>query len=192
MNKITYPLLSPDSITLVEPAELTPMTALIAMNRRGREPGGKNACGVCGKPETRNSERVNNACPTHKMVADRGIVKLAAQLEYKLSLRGHGEVDFATRKSFNAQLEYYAQAILKARLEHNAYIPPEPDAKAQGNVKAGAPTQIKYVDSAVGAVLRECLALLGAKASAEFDPLKLAGYVKGNIMLLIVEAQKQK
>ena len=121
-------------------------------------------CAICGKPESRNTSKVNDACPTHKRIVEEGIVEKFRALEKAL---GSNLLDFVRREKFNAQYEAYRALFKKAREEHDAYQPVEPvSERAQ-----------------VHALLGECLALLGHDTpeipeGGKVDLLALAARVK--------------
>lgn len=168
------------------PPTLTPTSVLQAMLRRanGRLPGNKSVCGVCGKEDSRNAKSINDKCPTHKEVHEG---KYVEQVERINKLLGLDSTSIDQRKHFNAQIEWYSGRILLARQEHEKYVPDPKEEQVTGKQVATGGKVVAYKDSEVGAVLRECLTLLGAKASAEYDPVKLAQYVKGNITLMLNE-----
>jgi hypothetical protein len=168
------------------PINLTPTSVLQAMLRRqnGRLPGSKSVCGVCGKEDSRNAKSINDKCPTHKEVHEGTYVE---QVERINKLLGMDATSLDQRKHFNAQIEWYSGRILKAREEHEKYVPEPKEEQATGKAAPTATRVVAYKDSEVGAILRECLTLMGAKASAEYDPVALAKYVKGNITLLLNE-----
>jgi hypothetical protein len=167
---------------------LTPTSVLLAMLRRtkGRAPGSKSICGVCGKENSRSDAKVDAKCPIHKEAHEGkdgvSYVELVAKLDQLLN-RDSTSIDM--RKNFNAQIDWYSQRLLLARQEHEAYVP---DVKEPGAVKAGVTLPApKYADSDVAAALREILGMLGGKAENEPHPLKLAEYVKSNLRLLLAD-----
>jgi hypothetical protein len=170
---------------LTPPRPLTPLANLSTiLNRgKGREKGSMSRCSVCGKEDSRSDKRVDAKCPIHKRVHEEKLVERAAKLD-KILLGGVIGLD--ERKDFNAQAEWIAQQILAARQEHEMYVP---DEKEEGAHTPKLPA-LKYEDSAVGAILRECLDMLGAKANAESNPETLAEYVRGNLRLLLADIKK--
>lgn len=172
------------------PIPLTPTSVLQAMLRRanGRLPGSKSVCGVCGKEDSRNAKSINDKCPIHKEVHEGKYVEQVERIEKVLGMDG---TSLDQRTGFNAQIEWYSGRILKARQEHEAYVPDPKEEKSTPAQARGAGAALKFNESATAKILRECLALLGAKADAERDPEKLAAYVKGNLVLLLNEAAKK-
>ena len=167
-----------------KPPVLTPMTVLLdVLNRgkkRGREEGSISTCAVCGKEHARNDKRLNtDKYPSHKLAHEGKYVERLARLN--MILNGN-LVDMVTRGVYNAEEDAIKRVLFMARKEHDSYVPEEkPEQTSKATVKQGV-THIN--EHAVTTAIREILAMMGAKADAEKDPVKLLGYVKGNISLL--------
>lgn len=158
---------------------LTPMRDLVMlMNRnKGRDAGSISHCKVCGKEGATNHPKVNAKCPTHAKAVEEKWHERIKRIEYLLK---SGTLDLVQSGQFNAQLTYIAQQLLKAREEHESYVPEE---KEETTTRASAPPAA-INEHAVVVKIREVLSLLDAKADAEKDPVRLLDYVMGNIRLL--------
>lgn len=113
------------------------------------------SCGVCGKPESRNTNKVNDNCPTHKLAHTSGWVKALASLNTHLEASGTDKIDFVRRNQFNAQKEWLEAQLLKARAEHDAYVPESAEESQK---------------SKVAEVLSKTFALLGVEVPVNPDP----------------------
>lgn len=89
-------------------------------NLLGKAGAGVKCCKVCGKPDAKNTDKVNENCPAHKAALDEDLAS-----QFRLLSRALGEklTDFVQRERFNAQLEAIRAKLLKARTEHDAYTP---------------------------------------------------------------------
>lgn len=160
---------------------LTPHSVLLSVLRRnapGREKGSVSVCSVCGKEHSRNDKRVNEKCPTHKRAYEGKYNERLALLEKALK---SDLIDFAQRGQFNAEVQVISNDLYIARKEHDAYVPEEKPADPKGK----APATVKIDEPAVCAGLREILHMVGGKADAERDPMKLITYIKGNLALVL-------
>ncbi len=169
------------------PVQLTPETVLISLLRRGskgREKGSVSSCNVCGKTDSRNHSALNEKCPTHAKAAAGKWTKKIEQLETLLNR----EIPFVDRNDYNAQLKWYSDQLLIARHEHESYEPTEKEVATKPAVRSIHTDEPKDA-SALGSALRECLALMGARADGEKDPMMLVSYIKGNINMLLQEVR---
>lgn len=88
--------------------------------QKGKE---EKSCGICGKPNTKNTSAVAANCPAH---AAAQAANLPAQYRVLEKALGDNLTDFVVRKKFNAQLETIRQKLEVARAEHDAYQPVDP------------------------------------------------------------------
>lgn len=173
------------------PIALTPMVNLTNLLRRGgkgRAPGSVSRCNVCGLEDARNDQKLNDPRTAHGYAHAEKLTARAEKLEQLLNATGVHLLDLNTRKSYNAEAEYIAGKIMEARKEHEKWQAEAP-ARAEAAAKAKGQTStasapVKVNEHAVTVGLREILAMMGARADAEKDPVKLITYIKGNISLL--------
>jgi BMFP domain-containing protein YqiC len=134
---------------------------------------GVKCCGVCGKPESRNTKQVNENCPAHaRAIAE----DLPAKFRMLSKALGHNLMDFVTKEKFNAQLENIREKLTKAREEHDAFTP-----------ETAESTRTKTSN-----ILAESLKLLGVDVGANpeegsngvWPPLVLAENIKATILKL--------
>jgi len=191
---------SSENTTTREGYTLTPMTNLIRLlnPRKGREKGSVSRCNVCGLEDARNDQKLNDPRTAHGYAHTEKLTKRAEHLEKLLNASGTSLLDLAQREQFNAEAALIASKIMAARKEHEKWQAEAP-ARAEAAARAGgkpvtvakaAPVHVN--EHAVTVLAREILALMGAKADAERDPVKLLGYVKGNIMLLQNELKEAR
>ncbi len=140
-----------------------------------KEGGGKDKfCGVCGKPESRNTAKVNEVSPNHKEADDKDYAKDLRLLEKAL---GSNTTDLGLRTKFNAQREWLVQKLAKARAEHDQYQPETPDETNK---------------AALTKVLHACLEQLGSPVEARSEgwtPLQLADVLFATIVRATEQGQ---
>jgi BMFP domain-containing protein YqiC len=145
---------------------------------------GVKCCAVCGKPEAKNTAKVNAACPAHAQAIADDLPSLFRRISKAL---GGNLMDFVTRDKFNAQLESIRAKLTKAREEHDAYTPPTVESDRKMLVRT----------------LTQTLAMLGVEvkpnpdpeSKGEWTPLCLADCVQaelGKLMSIKAECEAIK
>ena len=115
------------------------------------------SCGICGKPESRNTKDVKENCPTHARAEKEDWAGIIKRLEKAM---GSNVLDFVQRRKFNGQLVWLQDQLKIARAEHDKFAPDMPEESQKRRMVA---------------LLTEGLALLGEKDLGKPSDPKLKG-----------------
>lgn len=98
--------------------DLSPEAEIRKILRGGRAKGTTGRCNICGKTESRNSKRVNDASPNHKTCAENKITEKLRLIRKGLLM---DTIDIGKRKVWQDLEANYEKILKLARTEHDAY-----------------------------------------------------------------------